>query len=69
LGEFISDNSDLITSITEMKPQHITSKKSIDRTRTWMKEKVRMVNSQAVLSAEEKEVKDTWDEIREIKGD
>jgi ATP-dependent 26S proteasome regulatory subunit len=63
------ETNDLAIAINEMKPQHIISKKSIDRTRGWMKEKVRMVSDSVVLSADEKEVSDGWDEIREIKGD
>jgi len=63
------ETRDLAIAINEMKAQHITSKKAIDRTREWMKERVRMVNGSAVLSADQKEVKDGWDEIREIKGD
>jgi SpoVK/Ycf46/Vps4 family AAA+-type ATPase len=63
------ETNDLAIAINEMKPQHIISKKSIDRTRDWMKEKVRMVSDSVVLSADEKEVSDGWDEIRQIKGD
>ena len=61
------ETRDLAIAINEMKAQHITSKKSIDRTREWMKEKVRMVNDSPVLSADAKVVKDGWDEIRDIK--
>ena len=68
-GEREFTTEDLVASVSEMIPQHVTSKKSIDRTRNWMKEKVRMVNSSSLLSAEDLEVKKGWKNIRDIKGD
>ena len=61
--------SDLVNAINEMKAQHITSKKAVDRTREWMKEKVRMVSAATLLSADEKAVKDGWDDLREIRSE
>ena len=66
--EFTTD--DLIYAMNEMIPQYITSKKSVDRTREWMKEKVRMVNSAAsLISADEKRVDNAWDGLRKIQGE
>jgi len=61
------ETADLVQAITEMKGQHITAKKSIDRTREWMKEKVRMVSDTSLLSAEQKTVDKGWDDLREIR--
>lgn len=58
------ETSDLVNSITEMKGQHITAKAAIDRTRDWMKEKVRMVSDVSLLSADEKKIEEGWREIR-----
>lgn len=65
--EFTTD--DLVSEVGKMIPQHITSKKQIDRTREWMKEKVRMVNASPLLSADAATVKQGWDSIRELKGE
>jgi len=48
-----------------MIPQHITSKKTIDRTRDWMKEKVRMVSSASLLTAEQATVNEGWDTLKQ----
>jgi ATP-dependent 26S proteasome regulatory subunit len=63
------DTEDLVLAITEMKGQHITAKKSIDRTREWMKEKVRMVSESSLLSAEQKTVEEGWNDLREIRSE
>lgn len=65
--EFETD--DLVKAITEMKGQHITAKKAIDRTREWMKEKVRMVSDAPLLSADDKKVQDGWNDLREIRSE
>jgi ATP-dependent 26S proteasome regulatory subunit len=61
------ETSDLVNAINEMKGQHITAKKSIDRTREWMKEKVRMVSDASLMSADEKQVEEGWSDLREIR--
>ena len=58
---------DLVAAISEMKGQFVTAKTSIDRTREWMKEKVRMVSPASLLTVEEKEVADGWETVREIR--
>lgn len=58
---------DLVKAVNEMIPQHITSKKQVDRIRNWMKDKVVMVNSGHLLSADEEKIKTGWDKIRDIK--
>lgn len=63
------DTEDLVLAITQMKGQHITAKKSIDRTREWMKEKVRMVANASLMSADEKSVADGWNDLREIRSE
>jgi ATP-dependent 26S proteasome regulatory subunit len=63
------ETSDLVRAITEMKGQHITAKKAIDRTREWMKTKVRMVSSSSLMSSEEQKVQDGWNDLREIRSD
>jgi len=63
------ETEDLVIAITEMKGQHITAKKAIDRTREWMKEKVRMVSNASLLSADQKTVDDGWNELREIRSE
>jgi SpoVK/Ycf46/Vps4 family AAA+-type ATPase len=63
------ETADLVQAITEMKGQHITAKKAIDRTREWMKEKVRMVSDTSLLSADQKVVEQGWDDLREIRSE
>ena len=61
------ETSDLINSISEMKGQYLTSKAQIDRTREWMKKKVRMVAKTDILPSDERELKDGWQDLREIR--
>jgi ATP-dependent 26S proteasome regulatory subunit len=61
------ETSDLVNAINEMKGQYITSKTQIDRTRDWMKKKVRMVSETELLSADEQTIRDGWNDIREIR--
>ena len=63
------DTEDLVTAISEMKGQHITAKVAIDRTREWMKEKVRMVSESSLLSADQKTVDEGWNDLREIRSE
>jgi SpoVK/Ycf46/Vps4 family AAA+-type ATPase len=66
--EFTTD--DLAAAIKKMIPQHITSKRQVDRTREWMKEKVRMVATSTTLRPADKIATEAgWDEIRDIRGD
>jgi SpoVK/Ycf46/Vps4 family AAA+-type ATPase len=62
------ETADLVNAIEEMRGQHITAKKAIDRTREWMKEKVRMVSGESVLSsAESQKIDQGWDDLRSIR--
>lgn len=61
------ETEDLVKSISEMKGQYITSKVQIDRTRDWMKKKVRMVAESDLLSADEQKTRDGWKDLREIR--
>jgi len=59
------NTEDLVAAMSVMIPQHITSKKTIDRTRDWMKEKVRMVSSASLLTAEQATVNEGWDTLKQ----
>jgi ATP-dependent 26S proteasome regulatory subunit len=61
------ETNDLVNAIREMKGQHITAKNSIDRTREWMKEKVRMVSGSDLLSADERNIQQGWNDVRSIR--
>jgi AAA+ superfamily predicted ATPase len=61
------ETSDLVNAVTEMKGQFITSKSQIDRTRDWMKKKVRMVSPTDFRTVEDRGVEDGWDDLRSIR--